>query len=228
MEHILAINPTTRDAARANRAFMRRAVHTVVSGGITQILDIGTGIPTSPNTHEIAQAIAPDARVVYVDNDPIVGVHAHALLTGTGTTAFALADAREPAGILEHPNVRDTLDFSRPVALMLVGVLHFITDREDPQAIVKTLRDALPEGSCLVLSHATSDLIDTREITDAYNRNSSASLNMRSHAQISGFFDGFDLIEPGLVLVADWRPQEPVDPGAEKLGIYGGIGMLRR
>lgn len=222
-ERALAASPRIRDAIRANRAFMRRAVRAVVESGARQIIDIGTGIPTSPNTHEVAQAIAPDARVAYIDNDPIVGVHAQARLTGANGTGFALADLRDPAGLLKNPVVKSVIDFDQPVAVLLVAVLHFITDLEQPAQIVATLRDALPSGSWLALTHGTSDTAvhDTTEAVAVY-RNATATLNLRPHRQVLGFFDGFELVEPGLVTISEWRP-EP-DAQITKFGIFGGVG----
>jgi hypothetical protein len=158
VRQILRVAPEIRDMARANRAFLQRAVRFLVKeAGIRQIIDIGTGIPTAGNVHEVARDIAPGTRVVYVDNDPIVHVHANALLTGSGTTRIVLADLRRPERILADPQVRATIDFGEPVALLLVAILHFITDDEGPGRIVATLRDALPPGSYLALSHVTGD-----------------------------------------------------------------------
>ena len=224
-EAIIVGSPVIVEAVRANRAFMRRAVRSLVTDyGIRQIIDIGTGIPTSPNTHEIAQSAAPDAHVAYVDNDPIVGVHADARLTGPGKTGFLLADVRKPEAILEHPVVKSLIDFDRPVGLVMIALLHFITDAEDPAGIMATLRDALPSGSYLALSHGTADYAeqDTEEATRVYGH-STASLNLRPYSEVAAFLDGFDLVEPGLVTVTDWRPD---DDGARgyRFGIYGAVG----
>lgn len=155
---VLRAAPEGRDIARANRAFLQRVVRFLVGeAGIRQIIDIGTGIPGAGNVHEVAGEIAPGTRVVYVDNDPIVHVHANALLTSKGSTRIVLADLREPDEILTHPKTRDIIDFSQPVALLLVAILHFIADDEDPAGLVAALRDALPPGSYLGLSHATND-----------------------------------------------------------------------
>ena len=222
-EQVLSTLPRMRDAVRENRAFMRRAVRAVVAEGARQIIDIGTGIPTSPNTHEVARAIAPDTRVVYIDNDPIVRVHADARLTRTPGTGFALADLRDPEGILSHPTVKSLIDFGEPVALLLVAVLHFLTDLDRPDLIVARLRDALPSGSWIVLSHGTNDTAgnDTSDAVKVY-RNATATLNLRPRDQVLGFFAGFDLVEPGLVTIAEWRP-EP-DAEVTRFGLYGGVG----
>jgi hypothetical protein len=159
VRNLLRAAPEVRDSARANRAFLQRVVRFLVGeAGIRQIIDIGTGIPTAGNVHEVAGPIALDTRVAYVDNDPIVHVHANALLTGTGTTSIVLADLREPEAILAHPGVTELIDFTRPVALLLVAILHFLTEEENPGRIVATLTSALPPGSYLALSHATADL----------------------------------------------------------------------
>ncbi|HZG02215.1 MAG TPA: SAM-dependent methyltransferase [Streptomyces sp.] len=231
-ERLIEIAPDVRASARANRDFLGRAVRTVVrEHGIRQIIDIGTGIPTSPNTHELARSVAPDVRVAYVDNDPIVSAHADAKLTGAGNAEFVLADVREPEAVLEHPAVRELIDFDRPVALLLVAVLHFITDEEDPAGIVATLGGALPAGSCLVLTHGTPDFHDRRLVEEgtAVYKKATAQVTMRSHARILPFFDGYDLLDPGLVQLPLWRPDGP-PPGPEELrrvALYGGVGVKR-
>ncbi|MEU5593047.1 SAM-dependent methyltransferase [Streptomyces sp. NPDC020298] len=214
--------PEVRIGVRANRAFMRRAVRYVVGSGVRQILDIGTGLPTSPNVHEIAQEAAPDVRVAYVDNDPIVSAHGNALLSRSGTTSIVLGDLRDPRAVVDHPDVRQVIDFDEPVALLLVAVLHFLTDAEKPEQIVATLRDALPAGSFLVLSHATGDFADRSGAQAVYN-NATATLNLRSRAEVERFFDGFDLLEPGLAQVPFWRPDTPPPPRSGEIGFYGGV-----
>ncbi|MFI9237655.1 SAM-dependent methyltransferase [Streptomyces sp. NPDC053079] len=235
-ERVIEVHPQVRLSARANRAFLRRAVQAAVRGGIRQILDIGTGIPTSPNTHEVAREIAPDVRVAYVDNDPIVATHAGAKLTNAGGAGFALADVRRPQAILEDPVVRGLIDFDQPVALLLVAVLHFVKDEEDPAGIVATLGDALPAGSVLVLSHATeepyegyaagrTDTVARDGVLDVY-KNATAALNLRGRTAIEPLFGDFELLDPGLVRVPLWRPDGPV-PGPEELSntiFYGGVG----
>lgn len=230
-ERIISALPSIRDGARANRAFLRRAVHSLVADhGIRQILDIGTGIPTSPNTHEVAQAVDPATRVVYVDNDPIVAVHAQARLTGVGNTVFVPGDARRLDEILRRAEGDGLIDFGRPVGVLLVALLHFITDAQDPAGVVARLRDALPSGSYLVISHGTRDRATAAnfeplsELLDVY-RHATASLNLRTHAQVLAFFEGFELLDPGLVSVAAWR-REPTSTEAEWIGIYGGVGRL--
>ncbi|MEJ8651450.1 SAM-dependent methyltransferase [Streptomyces sp. MS1.AVA.3] len=235
-ERVIEVHPQVRHSARANRAFLRRAVRELVTGGIRQIIDIGTGIPTSPNTHEMARETAPDTRVVYVDNDPIVATHAGARLTNTERTGFVLGDVRDPKAVLDHPTVRELIDFDQPVALLLVAVLHFIRDDEDPAGIVAALADALPAGSHLVLSHATGEpyeayaagRTDERARDGVVNvyKSSTATLNLRSKAGIEPLFGPFTLLEPGVVRVPLWRPDGSV-PSAEDLNntiFYGGVG----
>lgn len=221
-DELAAAAPEVRMGLRANRDFLRRAVRYVVGGGVRQILDIGTGLPTSPNVHEIAHEVAPDVRVAYIDNDPIVKVHADALLSRSGSTSIVLADLRDPRAIVEHPDVRQVIDFDEPVALLLVAVVHFLTDAEDPERIVATLRDALPAGSFLVLSHATDDFADRSDAQAVYNK-ATATLNLRSRAEIERFFTGFELVEPGLAQVPFWRPDSPPPAGSEEIGFYGGV-----
>ena len=209
-EQAIAANPGIVSDVRANRAFLARAVHYLAAErGIRQFLDIGTGLPTASNTHEVAQAADPAARVVYVDNDPIVLVHARALLTSTpeGATAYLDADLRDAAGILRA--AAQTLDFGWPIALMLLIILHMIPDTDDPYGIVGTLVEALPSGSYLVLAHPASDIraAEMTEMTRRVNqRMSGPPATMRDHAAITRFFDGLDLLEPGVVQPQQWRP----------------------
>ncbi|MFJ9728463.1 SAM-dependent methyltransferase [Streptomyces sp. NPDC101209] len=225
-ERFIQAAPEVRAAVRANRRFMERAVRYVVAeGGVRQILDIGTGLPTEPNVHQIARAVAPETRVAYVDNDLIVSAHSRTLLDDDDTgTSVVLADLRDPRAVLDHPDVRRVIDFDRPVALLLLAVLHFLTEDDDPDAVVATLLDALPAGSHLVLSHATVDIHeDGRADAVKVYKGATATMNPRSHARVLDFFGGLTLVEPGLVLVPDWRPQEPPEAGAPPIGIYGGV-----
>jgi hypothetical protein len=225
-----AASPGVPQGARDNRAFLGRAVRFIAEHGVTQFLDIGTGIPTQGNVHEVAQSIAPDAHVVYVDNDPIVMTHARALLRGTpeGETVYIEADLREPDTILEHPDVRATLDFTRPIGVVIVGTLMFIKDSEDPFGLVKRYTDALARGSYLAISHVTADFNPEAVTASARAYNTGpVRFTPRTGAQIARFFDGFDLVEPGLVKIFDWRPDEtePVDRTAG--GAYGAVGVKR-
>ncbi|MFG2500698.1 SAM-dependent methyltransferase [Streptomyces sp. NPDC048441] len=221
-DELVAAAPEARIGVRANRAFLERAVRFAVGSGIRQILDVGTGLPTSPNIHEIAQRVAPDVRVAYIDNDPIVKAHGDALLSSSGTTDIVLADLRSPQDILDHPDIRRLIDFNEPVALFLVAILHFVTDEEAPEHIVATLRDALPAGSLLVLSHATADFAD-REGAQAVYSNATATLNLRTRAEIERFFDGFDLVEPGLAQAPFWRPEGTPPEASREIGFYAGV-----
>jgi SAM-dependent methyltransferase len=231
-QRVIDLFPDAVPSAVANRAFMRRAVRFTVESGIRQIIDIGTGIPTSPNTHQVAQAVSPDVRVAYVDNDPIVATHAGAHLLGAGNTGFFLGDLRDPESILGHPTIGKLIDMDQPVGLMLVAILHFIRDDEDPAGLVAAYREALPPGSHLILSHGTRDFhppeTGAEDAVGVYrDSKATATFNLRTYDEVSGLFDGFELVEPGLVHLPLWRPDGPV-PTAEELshvGIYGGVGV---
>jgi len=219
-EHIMQAIPTMRAMAAANRAFLSRAVRYLAGeAGVRQFLDIGTGIPTSPNVHELAQAVAPDARVVYVDNDPIVLAHARALLgsQNVGQTAFILADLRQPQAILDHPALKATLDLTQPVALMMVAVLMYFRDTEDPNpyGMAATLLDRLPSGSYLAVSHPTADF-NPQAMSGAVAAAGQAGVTLvpRSQAETETFFTGLELVEPGVAPVLAWRPddQPPTEP----------------
>jgi tRNA A58 N-methylase Trm61 len=194
---------------RANRAFLARVVRLLAGElGIRQFLDIGTGIPSASNTHQVAQEVAPNARIVYTDNDPIVLAHARALLTSTaeGTTTYLDADLQDTGALLEQ--AAKTLDFSQPIAIMLLGVLHLVSDAEDPWAIVAKLVDAVPSGSYLVITHPASDLLpETQgEASRRYNQNVATHQTLRSRAEVARFFEGLELLEPGLEQWHLWRP----------------------
>ncbi|GAA5015526.1 SAM-dependent methyltransferase [Kitasatospora paranensis] len=226
-ERALAANPEFRTTARANRAFLQRAVRHVAGQGIDQFLDIGTGIPTAGNTHEIAQLVNPAARVVYVDNDPIVLTHARALMAGMGLgrTAVLQADLRSPAAILAAPEVGELLDLDRPVALVLAAVLHFLPDEDEPALVLKTLIDALAPGSHLILSHGTADFIPDEirdRVTGVYDR-ATAPLVGRSRAEVRTLLDGLEVLEPGVVTVPLWRPDADPDEAAHRVSMYGAV-----
>ena len=230
-EQTLKVYPDAPIAARQNRAFVHRVTRFLVAeAGIRQFLDIGTGIPTSPNLHEVAQSIAPECRVVYADNDPIVLAHARALLTSTpeGRTAYLDADLREPDRILESAELRDTLDLTRPVALSILAVMHFIPDSDDPYGIVRTLVDALPSGSYLTFSHGTADFSPGGEVSRASEvyRKRGIPGTARTLAQVERFFEGLEIIEPGIQLVHRWRPDDsvPTDLTESQVSVYGGVG----
>ncbi|MEV5610647.1 SAM-dependent methyltransferase [Streptomyces sp. NPDC052225] len=224
---ITSMEPTAKYGARHNRWFMQRATRMLVARrGVRQFLDIGTGIPTEPNLHRIAQRAVPEAAVVYVDNDPIVLAHAEALLRGTpeGVTRYLQADAREPGRILEL--AREILDFDRPVAVSLIALLHFIPDEQGAYAIVRTLVDALPSGSHLVLSQLASDYDPerTQQAVDMYAAGG-VTLVPRTREEFTAFFDGLELLEPGVVWLPDWHPELAVDEERDgtPVPLYAGV-----
>ena len=227
---IAAVEPNMRAIARANRAFLGRAVQFLAAAGIRQFLDIGSGIPTQGNVHEIAQQADPAARVVYVDVDPVAIAHSKAILAGNENAAVIEGDLRDPEKILTHDISRRLIDFSQPTGLLLMVVLHFIADAEDPWRILATLRDALAPGSYLVLGHATYE--GKPEIAHAtetvYNRGVSAQLHLRPRAEILRFFDGFELVDPGLVYVPLWRPASPDDVPSDLRSFQCLVGVARR
>jgi hypothetical protein len=227
---IAAAFPAIRTAVLENRRFLHRAVSFLAAtAGVRQFLDIGTGIPTSPNVHEIAQSAAAAARVVYVDNDPVVLAHAPALLTGSaeGATAYVDADLRQPDRILDDADLRATLDLSMPVALMLVATMHFIPDQDDPYGIVGTLLDALPRGSYLVMSHATGDHL-APELVAEITAGRHGSGRLRTRAEFTRFFAGLELVEPGIVSVARWRAENEPQPRPTDAdtSVYAGVARL--
>ena len=212
-QQALAIYPDFSLVMRAGRAFIRRAVQFLTTQGIEQFLDIGSGIPTVGSVHEVSQQVNPAARVVYVDTDPIAVAHSRAILQGNRQAAIVQCDARQPEQILADPVVRGLLDFERPVAILLVFLLHFVTDDDEAYQVVRVLRDALAPGSYIVISHGSYEGI-TREISEQLARLYSRTtdpVSIRSRAQIHRFFDGLELVEPGLVYIPLWRPDSPDD-----------------
>src|ERR1700760_2468167 len=211
-DEVLRAKPGILRNVRANRAFLGRAVrYLAADAGIRQFLDIGTGIPSANNTHEVAQATAPASRVVYVDNDPIVLAHARALLTSvTGTTAYLDADVRDPEAILA--GAARTLDFGQPVAVMLIAIMHCVPDEDDPYGIVQRLMAAVPSGSYLVLSQPAKDMLPEKaaQAEAALSQAMRQKVQYRTHAEVGRFFDELELIEPGVVHLPEWRPDEPV------------------
>ena len=224
-ERVLAVSPGLRWRIQANRRFLARAVRYLAEdAGIRQFLDIGTGIPSANNTHQVAQKVAPDARIVYVDNDPIVLSHARALLTSgpRGETQYVHGDAREPGPIIESAS--ETLDFSQPVALMLIGVLHLIQDSEDPWGLVAWLMAQLPAGSYLAISHPAIDIAPGQaEAQRRYNERVSTPQTLRDRDQVARFFEGLELVEPGLVYVHTWRPGEFDTAPEDATSAWGGV-----
>ncbi|WP_370086558.1 SAM-dependent methyltransferase [Streptacidiphilus sp. MAP12-16] len=237
-EQALSAYPGLRTITRANRAFMRSAVNYLAAQGIRQYLDIGTGIPTSPNVHELAQRALPDARIVYVDNDPIVLAHARALLSNTtpeGRVDYIEASLLTPRQILEHPCLTGenaALDFDQPVALQLISVLHFVADSDDPYALVRELLEPLAPGSFLVLSHATADSDPTavNRGADTY-RSSGVDFQPRSRAEVARFADGLVPVAPGVATPTEWWPAvggpEPL-PGADDPAVNDAYLLLAR
>jgi len=231
-EEALAVNPTGRAGPLENRAFMVRAVrYLTAQAGIRQFLDIGTGIPTSPNVHEVAQSSAPSSRIVYADNDPIVLAHARALMSSTpeGKTLYIDGDMREPDSILGVPALSGVLDLGQPVGLMLIAVLHLIEDVQEAYGYLRRYVAAVPPGSYLVLTHLSDELAPERlrKVSESF-RQRGMTLVPRSKAEIERFFDGLDLVEPGVELVNRWRPDpaatRPSDPAYDaEVSIYGGI-----
>lgn len=233
-ERVSALIPHTVAIARENRAFMHRvARYLAEEAGIRQFLDIGTGIPTSPNLHEIVQSVAPESRVVYVDNDPIVLTHSRALHTShpSGRTAYVHGDLCSPDVILADPVLRATLDLGRPVALTIIAVLHWLPEEQDAYAIVRRLLDALPAGSYLAISHGTDDFAPDAARTVARDfRSAGAQTTSRSRAEVVRFFDGLEIVEPGLQVVQRWRPADGPDGALGRqlsdtdIPLYGGVG----
>ena len=222
--------PVISDVARADRQFLARAVGFLAGeAGIRQFLDIGTGLPTANNTHEVAQAIAPDSRIVYVDNDPLVLVHARALLVSSalGSTDYISADVHDPDKIV--PEAARTLDFGQPVAVMMLGILNFVMDTDDAQAIVHRLMDAVPVGSYLALTHPTTELGGQANVAAMafWNEHAAPPIRARTGSEIARFFDGLDLLDPGLVSCSQWRP-ETSDAPVPQYGTVPQYGAVAR
>ena len=228
---LIAVEPNTRAGVRANRAFLGRAVRFLArEAGIRQFLDIGSGIPTAQNVHQIAQEAAPGSRVVYVDNDEVAVAHSRLLLETNPDATVIQADLREPAKILADPETQLLIDFTQPVALLLVAVLHFIPDAADPAGILATLREALVPGSYLVICHSSRDA--RPEIAESagnvYTSRVAADLCLRSRDEIAALFEGFSLVEPGLVWIPEWRPDSPADVPENPQRFWGLVGVGKR
>ncbi|GAA0556501.1 SAM-dependent methyltransferase [Paractinoplanes ferrugineus] len=227
----LQANPDSRIPPRENRLFLGRAVRYLAEQGIDQFLDIGTGIPSAPNVHHVAQGINPRSRIVYVDNDPIVLAHARALLTShpDGRTDYIDADLRDVETILRSAALADTLDLNRPVGLLLIAILHFVGDEHDPWSLVDRLLAALPPGSYLALSHLTGDFRPEawEQVAEVY-RKQGVTMKVRSKEQIERFFTGLELVEPGLQILPAWRPDlgeatgRPA-PSDAQVSVYGAV-----
>jgi hypothetical protein len=228
---IIAAAPEAPVAAQANRAFLRRATRFLVDLGVRQFLDIGSGIPTVGNVHEIAQQLAPQTRVMYVDIDPVAVAHSRQILDGNDLAGVIQEDLRQPDRVLDNPDLRKLIDLGEPVAVMLVAVLHFVPDAANPAGVIAALRRELPPGSYLVLSHASAegreDQVDS--IKSVYERQRvDNSVHPRSRAEVTQMFDGFELVPPGVVWVSEWRPEDPREvTGGYNAGFLCGVGRLR-
>jgi SAM-dependent methyltransferase len=230
-EQLLRLAPEAAEAAHANRAFLRRAVRMLVDAGIRQFLDVGSGIPTRGNVHEVAQRYAPDSRVVYVDIDPVAVAQGNQILAGNPSCVAIAGDVRRPADILQHPRVGELLDLRQPVGVLLVAVLHFIPDTDDPGAAVAYLRDTVVSGSHLVISHAgwpaatTAEVIRARQTYDQ----TPTSLILRHPDEIAGYLADWPIVAPGVVTVAHWRPeanrQQADGDRADRLPAYAAVGV---
>jgi S-adenosyl methyltransferase len=228
-DKVLADVPMLRTVILNHRAFLRRTVRYLLSRGITQFLDLGSGIPTVGNVHEIAQASDPAARVVYVDIDPVAVAHSRAILTGNELVGVLQTDVRNASGVLKAPEVRNMLDFDRPIGVLMVALLHFVPDAEDPNGLVADYRDSIPPGSFLAVSHAGYEDGEWDPAWDdakgAYNKGVS-EMTYRSKRQIEELFKGFDLVEPGVERLPLWRPESPddVDESASTFLGFGAVG----
>lgn len=223
---LLQAEPNARYIVGENRAFLGRAVRYLLEAGIRQFIDLGSGIPTQENVHEIAHRGDPEARVIYVDNDPGVVAHIKHLLGGDPLASVINADLRDPAVVLRHPEVRRLIDLDQPVGLLMVTVLHFVPDADDPHGLVHRYAESLAPESYLAVSHATHDsLPDTvAEVAELHNSNSATSAHPRSHQEISRFFEGFELVEPGLVYLPLWRHDGQVPAHPEQAWFFAGVG----
>lgn len=222
-EQAMAATPTIVPGVRANRRFLGRSVRYLAQSGVRQFLDIGTGIPTADNTHQVAQSVAPEARVVYVDNDPIVLAHARALLTSTSApTAYIDADARDTRKIMDQ--AAELLDFSQPVAVMLIAILHCIPDEDDPYQLVSDLIGAVPPGSYLTITHPASDQVEVaNRAAQSLTQSMGQKVTFRSHQQVSRFFAGLELVDPGVVPIQDWLPDSIHDINSAPTAMWGGV-----
>jgi SAM-dependent methyltransferase len=222
--------PDARLILRANRAFLHRSVRFMVEAGVRQFLDLGSGIPTVGNVHEIAQRLVPETRVVYVDIDPVAVAHSRLILAGNDRATAIQEDLRHADAILGHPDTRALLDFDQPVGLILAAILHAVPDEDDPYGIVRRLCDVLSVGSYVAISHATADsrAVEARAAEQVTKRTSTPG-TLRTRAEVLRFFTGFDLVEPGLVWTPQWRPEHPDDVGdhPERMVTYAGVGRRR-
>jgi hypothetical protein len=228
-EQLFKLYPDLPLVSQTNRALLRRAVQFLIDVGIKQFLDIGSGIPTAGNVHEVAQRAEPDARVVYVDIEPVAVAHGRAILRDTPTAIAIQADARRAEELVNHPEVRRMLDWTQPMGVLLLALLHFVPDDAEALHIVRVLRDAMPSGSYLVITHATTEKIEEggRAQVEQLYRGTNSPFHFRSRDQIARFFDGLELVEPGLVHLPLWRPESEEDPlfdNPDRSNGYVGVG----
>jgi hypothetical protein len=229
-ERVLAVMPYVRTFTRDNRDLLRRVVTMLARQGIRQFLDLGSGLPTQENVHEVAHRVAPDSHVVYVDNDPIVLVHARALLATDPRTTVLEGDLRDPEAILASPALRGQIDLDRPVAVLLFAILHFIRDDKEVAEIVATLRERLAPGSYLAISHGYAGKISREvasQVRGAYADTPAGDLVPRTPEHLRSYFEGMELLEPGIVPVEAWRPEFPVQPDFDKAGFLAAVGRKR-
>jgi SAM-dependent methyltransferase len=219
-DHAETVMPGAKRIAHANRAYLGRVVQWLADAGVTQFLDIGSGIPTLGNVHEVAQDAAPDSRVVYVDIDPVAVEQSRSILAGNPRATVVEGDLRRPGEILRHPEVTELLDFSRPVAVLMIAVLHFVSDDDDPAGIIARVGDALVPGSYLALSHATPVHEDLQTIRQMYQR-TSTPLHMRTADQVAALLTGLHIVEPGVVPVTRWHPDPDETVEASRGGVSG-------
>jgi O-methyltransferase involved in polyketide biosynthesis len=230
---LLEASPDMAGIVRDNRSFIGRVIRLLAGdAGIRQFIDLGGGLPTQNNVHDMAQGIAPDARIAYVDIDPVVWSHGQALLADGDQVTMVHADLRDPDAVLRHPDVLHLIDLAQPVAVVCASVLHFVADEEDPHGIVARYRDRIAPGSYLAISHGAAGTAEddpgdvTGRVTTVF-RQASAQLHVRSLPEIQRFFDGFELIEPGVVWINEWRPDPGIPPAGQPRSLYGGVGRKR-
>ena len=230
-KQLIAAIPDVAAIARDNRSFLGRVVrYLAMQAGIRQFLDLGSGLPTQANVHELAQGVAPDVRVVYVDNDPVVASHGRALLASRDRVAMALADLRDPASVWQHPDVAGLLDWTQPIAVLCTSTLHFVADEDEPHTIIAGYRDHMAPGSYLAITHGTmeEDPAGERDKAAGVYRQASSQLHVRPLADVRRFFDGFELVEPGLVWITEWRPEPGTAPTGRAQSMRGAVGRKPR
>jgi S-adenosyl methyltransferase len=228
---LIAAIPDVAAIARDNRSFLGRVVRYLAGqAGVRQFLDLGGGLPTQANVHELAQGVAPDVRVVYVDNDPVVASHGRALLFTRDRVAMVLADLRDPASVWQHPDVAGLLDWTQPIAVLCTSTLHFVADEDEPHQIIAQYSDRMAPGSYLAITHGTmeEDPAGERDQAAGVYRQASSQLHVRPLADVRRFFDGFEFVEPGLVWITEWRPEPGTAPTGRAQSMRGGVGRKPR